>query len=837
MSIGRMRIIYHPVLKKMELKRKENGGWCPAGDKKSCLYKYISSPEGIILQDQGDDFFLAILKSMDNMEQVVLDFEGTAQDYEDLTQMVLYFNKNHETLTGQVLSVGELIELPSVKEIFSDIMDYSQQTMADFKNMKSEFECSDEVFEIYDKLDEWIKQLENKWSGLSKDEINLCLVGSYDSGKSTLINALIGESILPESIKSETAKMFKVDQIISDKPVTITFYLSTASERVLTTLQWNEDEQVFQFMSAPTENVIRASIQRTIFENKSKKRHEQLRMILACINNQPYTFTGCAEFSATIPNSSFIEGIVEVRYPFALESAIQFHIYDTPGSDSNNPEHLLALKKALEEPTSSILIYVNHPAKLEGTANSVLLRTLNQAKKEKGACATTIDLARSFFVINWADTLKDEEAFRVLQHGQILLKSELTDSTNLGNSNIESVINLDEKRLFFTDALHASDAQAKKRQIADQAQTERLEDNGKLVNRKWLHFFRYDVMAKSKVDTEQLCHTAEAALAEVDKYSPEAFYICSGVYSLQKEIEKYSDKFALAVRAKGIIDGTKELISNLDSKCEELRYILKTRIDNLKKQIEIARGAVLKDITKLCDVSEEYVMSDETAIALSLDRDSISSRKNSLKDKLASEIKGLQLFSNDQLIAAGRNGITTANFSLDDFLSHYKKRRKTKLLEMQGNLVSKVKNAIKAIKDLDDETKNFLVRIDEINIPELTDGIEQIALTDYLHSYIFGLINTFDKDNFIKNVIAEYEKILSKSSQDYKNEYTNTEKKQRLKVAYTFEKRIDEFAQDVADLEKNRIKVENELYQLDILLKKVQLREKQLTEKIYRRTL
>ena len=59
-------------------------------------------------------------------------------------------------------------------------------------------------------------EFEIKREKLNKNDVNLCLVGTYSAGKSTFINALIGKRILPESINSETAKMFRIKN--SEKP-------------------------------------------------------------------------------------------------------------------------------------------------------------------------------------------------------------------------------------------------------------------------------------------------------------------------------------------------------------------------------------------------------------------------------------------------------------------------------------------------------------------------------------------------------------------------------------------------------------------------------------------
>ena len=55
-----------------------------------------------------------------------------------------------------------------------------------------------------------MKNIQDKIDSLGDNSVKLCFTGVYSAGKSALINAILGYQILPENIRSETAKMMKI---------------------------------------------------------------------------------------------------------------------------------------------------------------------------------------------------------------------------------------------------------------------------------------------------------------------------------------------------------------------------------------------------------------------------------------------------------------------------------------------------------------------------------------------------------------------------------------------------------------------------------------------------
>ncbi len=58
MDVGRIKVIYHPVLKELRFERMENEIWHKVdGGERSRLCRYFASKDGFVLQDLGQQFF------------------------------------------------------------------------------------------------------------------------------------------------------------------------------------------------------------------------------------------------------------------------------------------------------------------------------------------------------------------------------------------------------------------------------------------------------------------------------------------------------------------------------------------------------------------------------------------------------------------------------------------------------------------------------------------------------------------------------------------------------------------------------------------------------------
>ena len=195
-----LMISYHSIKKEMRFFVKMKGVFeeVPYAECKK-LKKYSPEQGEILLQNQGTQFFDDIWEQFQK-DSVEITFKGTKIDYEDIQRKIADYNN---VKGKKIFEITKFIELPDVSEIYDCIEKYCEETLATFEreleenDTKTLFRKRRSAFEDYRR-------------SLEVNEVNLCLVGTYSAGKSTFINALIGKRILPESINSETAKMFKI---------------------------------------------------------------------------------------------------------------------------------------------------------------------------------------------------------------------------------------------------------------------------------------------------------------------------------------------------------------------------------------------------------------------------------------------------------------------------------------------------------------------------------------------------------------------------------------------------------------------------------------------------
>lgn len=237
MAIQRLELMYHPAKKAVEFHRYQGDKTIDI-DNTSKLAKYMSQNGKFILQDQGNQFLSDIASCFDGEKCVQIDVITTKSDFEDFEQMVEYYNNDNDQKKdpdkkGAEIEIKLSTELPDMEETFRAVKEHGKKSAGILETHKMKFhdvlkdnspkEVKECVNSFIAEAQKEIDGIKEKIAAMKDTNVNLCFAGVYSAGKSALINAIIGYKILPEAIKSETARMFRIQSPKNGQPIRIVF--------------------------------------------------------------------------------------------------------------------------------------------------------------------------------------------------------------------------------------------------------------------------------------------------------------------------------------------------------------------------------------------------------------------------------------------------------------------------------------------------------------------------------------------------------------------------------------------------------------------------------------
>ena len=217
-----------------------------------------------------------------------------------------------------------------------------------------------------------------RFSDASGDTVPICVLGTYSAGKSTFINALIGQELLPSAETPVTAKIYKVTASTYEDRAKISFIFK--DERVGLSFY---DDQVFYDGLNETDAFGKEinEILNESFDSIISKLHAVLEVI----------------------NDFADEGVgdlIEILVPFSKgilgDVGSKITIFDTPGSNSStNSQHSEVLANAMAGMSNGLPVFVTDSSSLDSTDNSNL--------KEKLISVEGLDERFTMIVVNKAE--------------------------------------------------------------------------------------------------------------------------------------------------------------------------------------------------------------------------------------------------------------------------------------------------------------------------------------------------------------------------------------------------------------------------------------------------
>lgn len=501
----------------------------------------------------------------DEAERVSILFEGTKDEYDELSLICKepeYQTRVHLKKSEEYLENARDI-LPDVILFFKELNPLLMETM---KNDA----------EIINKL--------NKFSEVANDQIPICVVGNYSSGKSTFINALVGAEIMPGGDEPTTAKVYSISEEKQTQNARVIFQYVGENVEILI------KEDACQFLSGDSDSKFIQNIKRSLAAIAEADIFYKVHIVLQAINH-----------FANEDQNAKLSDLIQIKVPFRGGlwglTDHKFVIFDTPGSNTaTRGEHIDVLKKAMKGLSNGLPIYVSEMDSLDSKDNEKLIREIKNISE--------LDSRFAMIVVNKADSaslpkegLGGERVTKLLNEAiPRLLYAE-------GIFFVSSVMGLGSKTGgFFLDEHSGEIFDDQRKKYCDKS------------NPRYKQLYCYNIMPGKQKD-----HAVKAAEAQND-----LLFINSGLYSVEWEIQNFAEKYSAYNKCQQakqfleeVIDKTAEYIEREQEKLEEaekrnmqsLTEDKQKLIQHIKAEMMRMIGESKKKYREIMEVAEKVVCS------------------------------------------------------------------------------------------------------------------------------------------------------------------------------------------------------------------------------------
>ena len=733
-----VQIKYSGVLKEISFYLKKEGinQDCP-----DILKKYENRRGEFVLQKCGLNFLKDIECCFDENSTVLIEFLGTNDDYNDLVNLVNKYNSQSIEKTKvffkctKMNNVSLIPGIDLVESIFK-FGEESYKILDEYSNKISKINLSSvdnqDISVIKSDIESLISsirikgnELQEKMNAFRHDNyVNICVVGQYSSGKSLLINSLLGKMILPISIEEKTAKVFSIQSPKKKNDLIVKY----SEAGVRKTLRFDYSINKFSGESPYLEDLVGNPI-------------EQMYSLLTRLNSSE-------DVDANID--------LYVEIPFDTDT-IHFRFYDTPGGDTINSNNINTLKTAISNQNETILVYVLKPDGVGGIGNNIIFDYISNLNDKDDL--VSIDMDRSLFVFNKSEG-------NVLDRKAVSDKSFLNGKLDLSNKNVlftsavmALVSKMVEEKFISSDTKLTNDNNDYKLKSFDRLYGDLHDDPDDYLCFKQNHYGSINnPISERNIDREDEAYKN----AERKKNATESLYIASGVNALVNQFLDFGKKYSTILKASAIIDVVTKISSDLLRKIKRLQSDNSESLMQINQEIAQEKDAffsLIRPIFEKCSTNKSF-LSEEQIRLLKLDSDSILSSKEEFLDmipvlfnnKKTREIKSTEgeKFKNE-ICELMRSYFTPYVRSFNE-----KKRDINKTII--SDLVNEISSAVANSEHLSKGTKEYIDSLIS-DIPEY--------YTEYFTPDIDEIYNqSLDKVGFFKGFIhntkKQFEKLVAR---------------------------------------------------------------------------
>ena len=486
------------------------------------------------------EWALTFMEKMDarcNDSTYSISFEGIERDYNFLEDAAKEYMRTHPDVKISVHAEDNITpkqKFDELKKLFNRM-----QCETPFEELKSP-----DLTELFNKA--------------MSSEFEMAVVATMSSGKSTLINAMLGRDLLPARNEATTANLARIHDV--------------DGQTNFKAIAYNKDHEEIETI-----------------ENATQKDMEDL-------NNRGNNVEA-ADFVSFIEVYGDIQGIES--------SNLQLVMTDTPGpNNSQNIEHQEHTYSLFKKEYKPMILYVLNASQLGTNDDNSLLRHVAEAMAEGGRQSQD----RFIFALNKADEFDPERGEDI--DNVILRVKEYLEQHKVYNP-----------KIFPCDARSAKVFRQylNGQPMTETEEDDILPRHSKIVKREWRHFS--DKAPLSLSCRKQLNAMLDEADREADeeKRSIMKALVYTGVPAIELAISEYLSKYALPAKLTKGVDSFKQKIINLGLEANankalaENKEAIKQTIDSLEKVEKIvSSGTMGKELaSKLTSLNiESKIMSE-----------------------------------------------------------------------------------------------------------------------------------------------------------------------------------------------------------------------------------
>lgn len=428
--------------------------------------------------------FLGELRSVCNSEEIELTFHGTALDFQDIEDLVRRERECHAHFKQiDLIHENEAAarksnpkdKLEGLKEIYEDIKEKT--------GLVPEFRT---------------KKIKQAFQRAINSNFEIVVIAPMSSGKSTLINAILGGDVLPAINQATTAVITYIRDVDGKKQFTV-----SAVDR--------HGKELCKKGGEPATLKRITELNGTIDPEDPEKKRALAKKIV-------------------------IEGDIKTLPAQELHTVF----VDTPGGNNSlNREHGAVMEKAIHNENKSMVLYVFNGTQVSTNDNAAILKKIANAMKQSVNGKQSRD--RFLFVVNRMDDFETE-------------KESYEDVVKTIKKSLAGV-GITEPNLFLVSA---QTAKLMRMHAANTPFTESEDDQYEALCKKMTRESRQLYEYSSLTESQKAAFRAqEKQLREEnpgEKSIPEIAEINSGIPAVELAIREYLEKYALAIKVKEVHD-------------------------------------------------------------------------------------------------------------------------------------------------------------------------------------------------------------------------------------------------------------------------------------------